>query len=842
MFKDEDDKPTPSVRDSSVSFSPHGGCRSLSFRQSTPTHTRLACPCPRHASPRLGRPITAPRIASHRIASSIALSRAAARRPWLRGLSPPTLSSCPCNALVLPSFLVQHKVLLRGLGMAQDDHAQSHGNSPSVPPAPGSASSPAAAVSAVAPAAPPPAASATPAAAVAVAAATVDASLVSVTPATDSTPSGADADLLAAASTVSSASASAAQSVAPQQNGDSRASEPEPDPTPDTEMSNQYPGAPHGQPVSYPGPSSPYPSAIGISTAQYASYPAATTQSADGYRPNPMPVGSNVMSLPSMRTIDSIPQQPGPSVAPQQVMSMNMPMTSVSGGVPFYGHHGMPMAQGYGLPSDPMARYALPHDPRLMGHRGPKKEIKRRTKTGCLTCRKRRIKCDETHPTCNNCKKSKRECLGYDPIFRQQPGSQSASNIQPAPLSQPTTPSIPSSVPSAIPCSVPSSLPSNPALTVRSTNSYGSQPSMLPSSYAAAHASTASPNPSITSLSYDQTLSTGTLTPVKSETGYEYSTAIDPALQTFQSASSSIQDNSRLLDHRVSTAKKMKIDEIIDLLGPGPPPQQTSHTEEMFNEITKVYHEMYAPGLSSFFETNWYYFAENGNMSFPRDVRLVELMASFLRILEAVRANDHAQMAYSGILETRIVWELSRVSYQTMDMSPSVGVLPREGDANEAKNRVRVVEALLCGDFLSMNPLSPPAQDPDPHRTRQFDFWYNLAEFVRTQDNSNTPEAAKAREDVLSRMRHLLDGRENRDVLYSIAVVRELAPNFEPGYGNTLPQHLDETDPKNRLAVASKFILDESQVTGGTTNVVRRFSDIASRALVNPGVNIIRRT
>lgn len=153
--------------------------------------------------------------------------------------------------------------------------------------------------------------------------------------------------------------------------------------------------------------------------------------------------------------------------------------------------------------------------------------------------------CDETHPTCNNCKKSKRECLGYDPIFRQQPGSQSSSNIQPAPLSQPTTPSIPSSVPSAIP----SSLSSNPALTARSTNSYGSQPSMLPSSYVA-HASTASPNPSVTSLSYDQTLSTGTLTPVKSETGYEYSTAIDPALQTFQSSVSSVQDNSRFLDHK----------------------------------------------------------------------------------------------------------------------------------------------------------------------------------------------------------------------------------------------------------------------------------------------------
>ena len=59
-----------------------------------------------------------------------------------------------------------------------------------------------------------------------------------------------------------------------------------------------------------------------------------------------------------------------------------------------------------------------------------KKEIKRRTKTGCLTCRKRRIKCDEGHPACRNCQKSKRECLGYDPIFKSQASPQT---IQPAP-------------------------------------------------------------------------------------------------------------------------------------------------------------------------------------------------------------------------------------------------------------------------------------------------------------------------------------------------------------------------------------------------------------------------
>ena len=38
---------------------------------------------------------------------------------------------------------------------------------------------------------------------------------------------------------------------------------------------------------------------------------------------------------------------------------------------------------------------------------------RKRTKTGCLTCRKRRIKCGEERPVCRNCVKSKRQCEGY---------------------------------------------------------------------------------------------------------------------------------------------------------------------------------------------------------------------------------------------------------------------------------------------------------------------------------------------------------------------------------------------------------------------------------------------
>ncbi|KAL1296971.1 hypothetical protein AAFC00_004570 [Neodothiora populina] len=42
---------------------------------------------------------------------------------------------------------------------------------------------------------------------------------------------------------------------------------------------------------------------------------------------------------------------------------------------------------------------------------GPDHVKHRRTRSGCYTCRQRRVKCDESHPTCERCRKGKRECV-----------------------------------------------------------------------------------------------------------------------------------------------------------------------------------------------------------------------------------------------------------------------------------------------------------------------------------------------------------------------------------------------------------------------------------------------
>ncbi|RAH84270.1 hypothetical protein BO86DRAFT_407771 [Aspergillus japonicus CBS 114.51] len=62
-----------------------------------------------------------------------------------------------------------------------------------------------------------------------------------------------------------------------------------------------------------------------------------------------------------------------------------------------------------------------------------KKAFAKRSRTGCRTCRARRVKCDETPVACNNCNKSGRACDGYD-VHRLIPGGgrRKAGNLVPA--------------------------------------------------------------------------------------------------------------------------------------------------------------------------------------------------------------------------------------------------------------------------------------------------------------------------------------------------------------------------------------------------------------------------
>lgn len=303
-------------------------------------------------------------------------------------------------------------------------------------------------------------------------------------------------------------------------------------------MSNQQPGGSDAPdlPTSYTTTTSSYATHDPGDMLSTAYAPYSTSQPGDLYRTSPG-VGSSSQSLPSMRTFDPVSQQRamasgGGQAMPGQAMPFSQPQAMPQGAAhpmhmppegfpPYY----IPMNPPYGMSPEAMVnRYNMPTDARYMGHRpGPKKEIKRRTKTGCLTCRKRRIKCDESQPTCNNCKKSKRDCAGYDPMFRQ-----ATSPSQPSPSSQ-TTQGSSSTAPLGL---SPSPSSAQTALQIP----YGASSSALPGGYPASSRQT--PPSASSQLSHDSQFGAhhpqGSL---RGQPGYDYYPAPDPAFRSVPPAS-----------------------------------------------------------------------------------------------------------------------------------------------------------------------------------------------------------------------------------------------------------------------------------------------------------------
>ena len=146
-------------------------------------------------------------------------------------------------------------------------------------------------------------------------------------------------------------------------------------------MSRQDDAHTNAQSNSYYSPNQFPPSTM---TSQF-NYPPPEGQNTTTPNPNmPLPP----LNLPPIRSMDNMPQSQAQQQSDQQgQQGAQGPMQPGMG--QYYGQN-----QPYPPPSDPNAaqRWPLPPEGRIMSGGRHKKEIKRRTKTGCLTCRKRRIK------------------------------------------------------------------------------------------------------------------------------------------------------------------------------------------------------------------------------------------------------------------------------------------------------------------------------------------------------------------------------------------------------------------------------------------------------------------
>lgn len=463
-------------------------------------------------------------------------------------------------------------------------------------------------------------------------------------------------------------------------------------------------------------------------------------------------------------------------------------------------------------------RYQLPPqgDQRILSGGRHKKEIKRRTKTGCLTCRKRRIKCDEGHPTCRNCQKSKRECLGYDPIFKQQPGP---AQIQPAPNSAPHHSPAPIPAP-------PTSAP------------YAGQ---VPQGYAPA-------------------ASTGYIPPVPT-TGSGHpshdnfnSSAIDPALAATDPALHGGQSNYNnqhsamnptLRGMGISSpytaapelaamkAKPVRISDIFAVGNHPPPevPQRVSPiTADLDEEFEKVLNRDYLVGLDAILETQW--FSTNGNVlrRIHSDKYLHEEAIHFLETIK-FKTNE-SDMASICSQETRFIWHMLATCRQTSPATNGTnGTTPpiaehEDVSLKEVRARLDILEALLTNQKLTSNPLRQISYGPDlgELKSKENAFWEELGNFVVYVDSE--PISNGQVDYALQTMRNVLSSLEVRDCIYSLAIARHIG-NRIPGFPNNLPAPVDQNPEGDlqKLDVAMNFIGYERR--RGTHQVITRICDMA---------------
>ena len=256
------------------------------------------------------------------------------------------------------------------------------------------------------------------------------------------------------------------------------------------------------------------------------------------------------------------------------------------------------------------------------------------------------------------------------------------------------------------------------------------------------------------------------------------------------------------------------MDELLGNKGAFPPPHPpadstTMITSEAVREIKSVYLKAYAPFLDTFMETKWY--AEAGIHLLLQNQLLCEQLHTVLRLYTQYDPTDPAFHGH----ETRLVWELLKLCYtapnvDVKDLSKSTTSDEERTGDDEATNvakRLKVFEQLICGQRAESNVLGMPDGYSEDS------FWKSLAEFVTLPahdgDNSELSEA------ILSSMRQNLNVQENRDVIYSVAVMRHFKNRQVP---ETYAPHNDEEDPRNRLRVARHFI--ENEAAGKASNEV----------------------
>ena len=259
-------------------------------------------------------------------------------------------------------------------------------------------------------------------------------------------------------------------------------------------------------------------------------------------------------------------------------------------------------------------------------------------------------------------------------------------------------------------------------------------------------------------------------------------------------------------------------------------------------DIKSAYARIYAPAIDKFFETKW--FQLRGLHHLLNDSHLCSLFATLLwrmNLDHPVHPGYPAENTATESLEATVIWAIMGLARPVANNpNPSngqVNYLEVNDGVLEAAKRFEIFETLLLGQHLDAKPEPESTTErngnavPDRLQTNEKEFWRHAHTFLALHDDEAS--TAKEIDDTLLTCRNLLDRRENRDVIYSIMVVRHVGQRLAE-FPNNLqqPSTNDEADSKTKLHVAKTFL--ERQQTVGTSQVINRVCNMVVRSWALP--------
>jgi hypothetical protein len=249
--------------------------------------------------------------------------------------------------------------------------------------------------------------------------------------------------------------------------------------------------------------------------------------------------------------------------------------------------------------------------------------------------------------------------------------------------------------------------------------------------------------------------------------------------------------------------------------------------QSTLGEIQNYYRNDLAPGLDRLLESNW--FTASGLAKLLATRSLCAEVAQLLKHFTQLSGENRVDTEYQcRAPEARMIWHLLNLCKPDSSDAKSASATSQI-DLEVPHGRLEVLECLLTNRVLNEQDLKPHVweQSCPTEKSEDLIFWSALAKFVARR--SDNPAAAGEMDKFLAQCRNMLNGRENRDVIYSIMVTKHIGWRV-PGFPDTMqPESGGESSQVNKVYVAHKFIADEAGYRG-TNHPIQRICDMAIRS------------